>query len=126
MPSADDPLVAFVRRRTGDLLRGVARYDDEGVELLYLREDIPREEARSRAREMYENLTGSTAESGRLRDELGHQYASLQLREGGVVLRLRSGLGRGVVISLESAAARRLDTFVRECMRFVAAPNPVR
>ncbi|MFB6154691.1 MAG: hypothetical protein ABEJ22_02275 [Haloferacaceae archaeon] len=115
MPARTAELVSFLDRRAGDGLRVVAEYDDSGFSLVYVRDDIEREEVSAVAEEVYRNLWHSGGEHSLVDDRLGRLTASVQLRERAVTIALRREDG-GVFVSMERSVARNLDLFTQQCL----------
>ncbi|MFB6131373.1 MAG: hypothetical protein ABEJ28_11200 [Salinigranum sp.] len=115
MAERADRLVTFVRRRAGDGVRVVGTYADEAYELHYVRDDLEEERVRQALAQVHRNLTAGREDESLLRERLGSESASVQLRRDGVVLHLRSE-GAGAILSLERGVARNLDMFSQQCL----------
>lgn len=115
-------LVEFVQRQGGDYFRTAVSFTEDDWEIIYRRDDLPRERAEAR--------TGDVVEEARRRAPLrkpdspfGEFHASIELYENGVFAVLREDRSSGVVISLERAAARNLATFIHRCELILNRPE---
>ena len=110
-------LSTYLERRAGDTLRAVIRYSKSEYSLTYLRDDIPEPKFLPRMEEVLLNITkGGPNRNQALTEEFGPLEASVHVREQGVILHFPVEQDKGVLVSLESGAARQLSTFIRECM----------
>lgn len=108
-------LVRFVHGRAGKGLRVVGTYEDDEYDVEYLRRDLDEDRVRETLAEVHRNLTTGAHDESLLRDRLGPEAASVQLRASGVVLHLHDD-HRGAIISMERDVARNLDMFAQECL----------
>jgi hypothetical protein len=108
-------LVRFLRRRAGSGLRVVGLYEDDRCRLEYRRDDLEETRVREMLAEIHRNLTTGGHDETLLRERLGSEAASVQLRESGVVLHLQNEQ-RGAIVSMERGVARNLDMFAQECL----------
>ena len=115
MPTRAPDLVRFLRGRAGNGLRVVGLYAGDTCRLEYRRDDLDETRVREMLAEIHRNLTTGGNDETLLRDRLGPETASVQLRESGVVLHLQDEQ-RGAIVSMERGVARNLDLFAQECL----------
>lgn len=109
-------LTKFVEQRAGDYFRTAISFTEDDWELLYRRSDLPRERVEKRGDEIVDRVRRQ--EPAREPDgPFGEFAAAIQLYENGVFAIIREGASEGVLISLESEAARSLASFIHECRR---------
>lgn len=114
--SRHEKLDEYLRDRAGDAYRTAFRYDADGWELLYVREDLATHELHALlpnvvARVREAQAWVSEEEYGRF----GATTATMEIHETGVLLHLPDGERAGVLVSLDVEAARNLVGFVAEC-----------
>jgi hypothetical protein len=115
MPTRAPDLVRFLRGRAGNGLRVVGLYAGDTCRLEYRRDDLDETLVRKMLAEIHRNLTTGGNDETLLRDRLGPETASVQLRKSGVVLHLQDEQ-RGAIVSMERGVARNLDLFAQECL----------
>lgn len=110
-------LVPFVEQEAGPSLRAIAEYEQTEVELLYRRDDLPRDEITARVDTIHESIrwAWNPDESDVVR-ELGAKRATIQVRENAVIVHLPASDDHGYLIGLEPDAARNLTTSIGECL----------
>jgi len=122
--AANEDLVDYLQSRAGRSLRAVGRYDEEGCQLIYRRDDLPREGTQERLEALRTNLTWEwNPPKTPALEELGGEQASLQIREQTVILHLPVEADHGLLIGLEPGAARDLTSFITDCMQHVDGIN---
>ena len=115
-----DSLVSFVEQRAGDSLRAVAEYNEDGIGLLYSRDDLNRDEITERINAIHDNITWEWNPSNdTIVSELGEKRATLHVHEGAVIIHLLEKADRGYLVGLEPEAARDLTTFLGECLSHI-------
>lgn len=122
--TADEELVDFLVRETGDALYAVVRYDPDEWGFLYVNENV-RDVFETWAREIGLDVVADgfrqEAAMNAGRESLpgmGEFYCTLHLFEDWVVLHF-SGGSQGIVFAYDSAAASNLSSFVDLCSPFV-------
>ncbi|MFC7166062.1 hypothetical protein [Halospeciosus flavus] len=107
-------LVDYVEEQAGDYFRTAVAFTEEDWEIIYRREDLPRERAEQRA----ESVVGKARRREPLRQPdspFGEFDAMIELYEGGVFTVIQESPSEGVIIALERDAARSLAGFILEC-----------
>jgi hypothetical protein len=116
-PGSNDPLTAYLIERTQSSLRAVVRYDGASYTIGYVREDLSTAGTPDRLYEVLGNIVRGDASDDAMDAEFGELRASVQVREGGLVVHMPTGEDAGVLVSLESDVAAQLDDFVAECSK---------
>ena len=123
MSTVREELVTFMKDVAGEHLRGVLAYDENGFDVVYIREDIMQN--RSGDASLADDLPVihdlAMAEE-RLPAEVssfGRYHATVRVFEQAVLVQLVVGESRGFGISLDPAAARQLSNFVQRCTGFL-------
>ena len=112
-----DNLLEYLDDVAGSSLRAVGSYRGDAFELRYHRDDLEADKLYDRLEGIHEHVTWDwRPPDDRAITELGGKLASLQIREQAVILHLITGDDRGVLIGLDSDAARDLNAFVVECL----------
>jgi hypothetical protein len=117
-------LVAFLERKAGEHLRGALVYDDDGYEVLYLRDDLRRTRRRSEVDGIVERLHDSSKGIEEAAFPFGDFHGSVRCFEEATFLHFPLDDG-GVAVSLDPGAARDLNTFAGECLDHVYENPPV-
>ena len=114
---AESGLVAYLRDRTGESLRGVVRYDNDAIDILYLREDL----REIRPQSQIDHMLARVVPESNAREErsfpFGDLYVSVHRFEEAILMHFPTGDYQGVVVSLEPETARRLNKFTTECLK---------
>lgn len=106
----------FLEDRAGDTLRAVNWYRGAESELIYVREDLDVETMDQRASHIHTQITGApTASEPTDMIDLGDELATVNLYEEAVIVHLRVTADSGVVIGLDTIAARSLHDFIMDC-----------
>ncbi|GGN07265.1 hypothetical protein GCM10009021_02910 [Halarchaeum nitratireducens] len=100
-------------------------YDEDDWTTIYVRDDL----ATERLRDSVPNIVERTREARALVREddyerLGETTATTEVHDSGVVLHFPREDRRGVIISLDREAARRLSAFVSQCATILQSPPP--
>lgn len=115
MDRAED-LLRFLRERTGESLRGAGRYDADGYEVLYVRQDLARATLDAEVERMVAHLRNES----RAREQRAFPYGELdgtvRSFEEAVVMHFPLPQERGVVVTLDPDVAQQLNAFMRECI----------
>jgi hypothetical protein len=122
-PSAER-LVRFLKREAGEYLRGALLYDDDGYEMLYLRNDLQRVRLRSEVDTIVSRLREGSKASEEETFPFGEFHGSVRCFEDATLLHFPMN-GGGVAVSLDPGAARNLNTFAGECLEQIHANPPV-
>lgn len=123
MSLAREELVEFMKDVAGEHLRGVLAYDENGFDMVYVREDV----VQSRTTDA--SLAGElpiihdlALTEERLPAEVssfGRYHATVRVFDDAVLIQLVTGEMQGYGISLDPAAARQLNQFVQRCTTFL-------
>ena len=118
-----DELVEFMKDVAGEYLRGVLAYDENGFEVVYLRDDIV--EKRVADPTLQDDLPiihELALQEERIPAEVGafgRYHATVRVFSNAVVIQLVSGEKRGYGVSLDTEAARQLNNFIRRCTSYM-------
>lgn len=98
-------------------------YEEDDWSALYIRNDV----ATERLRDTVADIIERTREARALvreedYEELGEKTATTEVHESGVILHFPQGDQRGIIISLDREAARRLTAFVSQCATIIHSP----
>ncbi|MCD2205072.1 DUF7522 family protein [Halobacterium sp. KA-6] len=115
-------LVEFVQQQGGEYFRTAVSFTADDWEIIYRRDDLPRERAEERSADIVDEARRRTP-LRKQESPFGAFHASIELYENGVFAVLRDGHSSGVVISLERAAARDLASFIHRCERILNRPD---
>lgn len=115
-------LVEFVQRQGGEYFRTAVSFTEDDWEIIYRRDDLPRERAEERTADIVDEARRRTP-LRKPESPFGSFHASIELYEDGVFAVLREDRSSGVVISLERAAARNLATFIHRCESILNRPD---
>lgn len=110
-------LVDYLKDCVGESLRGVVRYHEDSMDLLYLREDVRESRLQSQLDRMLTRLAPESHASEERSFPLGDLYVTVRRFEEAIIMHFPTGRNRGVVVSLEPETARNLNTFTTECLR---------
>lgn len=117
-------LSRFLNDRVGDLLRGVAHYQDDEFTVVYLRDDI-REE---RHRDEIEQMLTRVLDEGTIEEEqsfpFGHLHATLRIFDETIFMHFPIENRRGIVVALEPEVAQSLNSFVGDCLDHIYDEYP--
>ena len=111
--------VTYLQDRVGDSLRAVGRYNADGVELGYVRDDLSKSAVTERLETVANNITDTWSNETPL-EALGRAYTSLQIREKAIILHISRSPGSGVIFAVEPEIGRDLRDFVVACNRFIS------
>lgn len=110
-----DRLIDYLERRASDYHRGTVRYDGDGTDVLYLREDIRESRLSSQIDRMLRRLRPEASPKEEPAFPFGDLHATVRLFDEAILLHFPTGTDRGIVVSLEPETARDLKTFIGEC-----------
>lgn len=110
-------LVTYLQDQAGDYLRGVVRYHRNTNDLLYMREDIREQRLQSQIDRMLERLQPESHTAEERAFPFGDLHVTVRRFEEVIIMHFPTGSNRGIVVSLEPAATRDLNTFTTECLQ---------
>ena len=117
-------LSAYLNNRVDDLLRGVAHYQQDGFEVVYLRDDIQER----RHREEVDKMLTRIKQEGTAEEEqsfpFGHLHATLRIFDETIFMHFPIENQTGVVVALEPEVARSLNSFVGDCLDHIYDEYP--
>lgn len=116
-----NPLIDYLERRAGEQHRGTIRYDGDGMDVLYLRDDIQEERLKSELDRMLGRLRPESSPKEEQVFPFGGLRTTVRIFERAIILHFPVGNDRGVVVSLEPETARDLSSFVGECEKRINA-----
>jgi|GEM_PF-893110 len=124
-PNRYQPLVQLVHNRAGDAFRGAIRYDADGWEALYLRDDVATEALKSALSAIADRARAdeSTVPEAQY-DRLGENQATVELYDHAAVLHFRESADSGIVVSLDRDVAQGLGQFVNSCNAVLDGRRP--
>lgn len=109
-------LTGFLEKRAGELLRGIARYEGNSSDVLYLRDDVKRQRMRSEIDRILNRVRAESSPKEERSFPFGDLHATVRAFDDATILHFPTGVDRGVVVSLEPGAAQDLNTFVGKCL----------
>jgi hypothetical protein len=112
-------LKQFCDRRAGQLLRGVFVYGDDGVETVYLREDVRSvysEEGVTALAGAAHRVHEISARVGEAGTALGGIDGHVHAFENALVLQIPQEGGDGIVVSFDPEVGGQLAGFIEECI----------
>lgn len=109
-------LTEFLQERADSLLRGIARYDGDSSDVLYLRDDVKKQRMRSEIDRVLSRVRPESSPKEERSFPFGDLHATVRAFEDATILHFPMGADRGVVVSLEPGAAQDLNTFVGTCL----------
>lgn len=109
-------LTEFLEKRAGELLRGIARYEADASDVLYLRDDVKRQRIRSEIDRILNRVRAESSPKEERSFPFGDLHATVRVFDDATILHFPTGVNRGVVVSLEPDIAQDLNTFVRQCL----------
>lgn len=114
-------LLTFLKEQAGDYLRGVAIYDADNYDSLYVRDDVQAEHFEDEIDRMIDRLR----EESRARELRDFPFDELNgtVRSFGdaLVMHFPRPQERGTVITLDPEVARDLNTFMSQCLQRIKA-----
>lgn len=112
-------LVEFCDRRAGQYLRGVFVYDDDGIEVVTLRDDVRAvysDDGLAALAEAARRVQAIGSRVGAAGPAMGDVEAHVHAFENAVVLQLPVDETAGIVVSFDSEAGSQLARFIQECI----------
>lgn len=114
-PERAEGFTEYLNREAGEYLRGVVSYGDD-YEVLFVRDDVRRANLKSQVDGMIEYLRRES----RAREERVFPFERLngtvRSFEEVVVMHFPLTQSRGIVVTLDSNAARQLNGFMAQCI----------
>lgn len=117
-------LATYLQDCIGDLLRGVAHYQDGDLEVVYLRDDIRAERHREDVQQMLTRITQEGTADEEQAFPFGHLHATLRVFDEAILLHFPIENQTGVVVACELDVARRLNSFVGDCLDHIYEQYP--
>lgn len=116
----------FVEQQAGDAYRAAFHYDEDGIERIHVRDDLPRDRLEEVVPDVYDRVQRTRA---LLRKEdyppLGPARATTEVHDDGVVLHFPESEKEGVIVSLDRDVARQLTGFVVRCTSILDSSSGV-
>lgn len=110
-----DELLEYLQDRAGDALRVIGWYSDDDWGTLFVRDDLDRDAVQNRLDYIAHQLSNRRGSKGDPLAPLGDEQAMVQVRERAVVIRFPMAGEGGILVSLDTTAARNLHEFVVDC-----------
>jgi len=124
-PNRYQPLVQLVHNRAGDAFRGAIRYDADGWEALYLRDDVATEALKSALSAIADRARADESIVPEAQyDRLGENQATVELYDHAAILHFRESVDSGIVVSLDRDVAQGLGQFVNSCNAVLDGRRP--
>lgn len=108
-------LVTYLRNTADEYLRGIAMYDADEYDVLYLRDDLRARRFKSEVDRMVDRLNQESRAREQQAFPFGDLTGTLRTFEEAVVMHFPHTQGRGTIITLEPGVARQLNSFMHEC-----------
>ncbi|WP_135362825.1 hypothetical protein [Halosimplex halophilum] len=119
------PLLKLVHSRAGDAFRGAVRYDAEGWEALYLRDDVATGDLKQALGAITDRARADESiVPADQYDRLGGTQATVELHDHAAVLHFREGAEAGIIVSLDRDVAQGLGQFVNSCNAVLDGRQP--
>lgn len=111
-----EALVRYLSDRGGSMVRSAIYYDEETIEMLYMRDDV-QEQYTERDVERIANMLRQEKRRPKLEElfELGEFHCSLFGFRDGIVMHFPQGPSRGTLVSLDAQASAQFNEFAAEC-----------
>lgn len=109
-------LLSYLKETAGDYLRGVIWYEDDEYEIRYIRDDLRTRRLKSEVDKMIDRLREESRSGERRSFPFGEVNGFVRSFEEAMVMHFPSTQGRGTVVTLDSEAARQLNTFIGSCL----------
>lgn len=114
-------LITFLKDQAGDYLRGVAVYNADSYETVYVRDNVRTKRFESDVDRMIDRLR----QESRAREQRSFPFDDLNgiVRSfgDGMVMHFPQAQERGTVITLDPEVARQLNTFMEQCLQRIGA-----
>jgi hypothetical protein len=110
-------LVEYAKRRAGNYLRGVVRYDESSKDILYLRDDVRERRLESQIDRMLARLEPEATSAEERAFPFGDLHATVRRFDEAIIMHFPRGRRGGVVVSFEQEATRDLNSFTTECLK---------
>lgn len=117
-------LSTYLNERVDDLLRGVAHYQQDEFEVVYLRDDIRERRHREEVKQMLARITHEGAAEEEQSFPFGHLHATLRIFDETILMHFPIENQTGVVVALEPEVAQSLNSFVGDCLNHIYDEYP--
>lgn len=117
-------LSTYLNDRLGDLLRGVAHYQMEEFEVVYIRDDIQEQRHRDEVEEMLSRIKHERSPEEEQSFPFGHLSATVRVFDEAIFMHFPVENQTGVVVALEPAVAKSLNSFVGDCLDHIYEQYP--
>ena len=117
-------LARYLDDRVGDLLRGVAHYQEDEFTVVYLRDDIRKQRHHDEIAQMLSRITHEGTAEEEQSFPFGHLHATLRVFDETIFLHFPIENRTGVVVALEPEVAQSLNSFVGDCLDHIYDEYP--
>ena len=117
-------LSTYLNERVDDLLRGVAHYQQDEFEVVYLRDDIRERRHREEVDKMLTRIKQEGTDEEERSFPFGHLHATLRIFDETIFMHFPIENQTGVVVSLEPEVAQSLNSFVGDCLDHIYDEYP--
>lgn len=117
-------LSTYLNERVGDILRGVAHYQRDEFQVVYLREDIREQRHREEVNQMLTRIKQEGTAEEEQSFPFGHLHATLRIFDETIFMHFPIEDRTGVVVALEPEVARSLNSFVGDCLDHIYDEYP--
>ena len=117
-------LSTYLNERVDDLLRGVAHYQQDEFEVVYLRDDIRERRHREEVSKMLMRIKQEGTDEEEQSFPFGHLHATLRIFDETIFMHFPIENQTGVVVSLEPEVAQSLNSFVGDCLDHIYDEYP--
>ena len=117
-------LSAYLNERVGELLRGVAHYQRDELEVVYLRDDIWERRHHEEVNKMLTRIKQEGAAEEEQSFPFGHLHATLRIFDETIFMHFPIEDQTGVVVAFEPEVARSLNSFVGDCLDHIYDEYP--
>ncbi|WP_135851146.1 DUF7522 family protein [Halorussus salinus] len=113
-----EALTTFLRDRVGDHLRSVIYYDDDGGDVLYVRDDVADEYTERDIKEVVRDVRLEAVEKPHQEDLYAHGPLNYTVRsfEDAVEMHFLHDETSGTAVALDREVFASHDTFIGECL----------
>ncbi|UPV73825.1 hypothetical protein M0R89_14925 [Halorussus limi] len=116
--ASSEALTEFLRARVGDHLRSVIYYDDDGGEVLYVRDDVADEYTDGDIREVVRDVRLEAVEKPHQEDLYAHGPLNCTVRsfEDAVEMHFPHDETSGTAVALDGEVFAMHNTFIGQCL----------